>query len=427
VEAGAAVSRGRALILVRNTSTHDSRVFREARTLEELGYEPLVLAVTSDQERRARSVESGIPVVRISPTSPLAWARARLASRRRGAARPPAAADPEPGGSSSGGPLRALLVRLHRWARTLDYYRRAIRFLREQRPALVHCNDYNTMWIGVAARALGTPAVVYDAHELWPDRNLRPEPRTWLLLCEAVFVRVADSILTASPGYAEVMARRYRVQPPQVIRNIPDRDGSAPAELASTRSAASAQVAAYAGALTRNRGLEVAIRALARVPDARLRLVGPVLPAYRVKLERLAEREGVTERLELEPPVRSEALIGALAGCDAGLALIQPACLSYEVSLPNKLFEYVHAGLPVLASDLPVIGRFVEEHGIGLVARPDDVADVASKLSELLQPERNEAFRAAAREAAAELSWESESRLLASAYEEAATARSRRS
>jgi glycosyltransferase involved in cell wall biosynthesis len=419
------VNRGRALILVRNTSTHDSRVFREARTLEELGYEPLVLAVTSDQERRAKSVESGIPVVRISPGSPLSWARSRLARRRCGGGLS-ASADAEPGRAPPGGPLRALLVRLHRWALTLDYYRRAIRFLREQRPALVHCNDYNTMWIGVAARALGTPAVVYDAHELWPDRNLRPEPRPWLLLCEAVFVRVADSTLTASPGYAAVMARRYRVPPPRVIRNIPARDGSAPATLQPTRPVASSPVVAYAGALTRNRGLEVAIRALPGVPDARLRLIGPVLPSYRAELERLAEREGVAERIDLERPVPSEALVGVLAGADAGLALIQPACLSYEVSLPNKLFEYVHAGLPVLASDLPVIGGFVEENGIGLVARADDIADIASKLSELLQPERNEAFRDAAKEAAAELSWESESRLLASAYEQAATARSRR-
>ena len=56
---------------------------------------------------------------------------------------------------------------------------------------LVHCNDYNTMWVGVLARLwYGRTAVVYDSHELWPDRNLRPEPRWWLMLCEALFVRV---------------------------------------------------------------------------------------------------------------------------------------------------------------------------------------------------------------------------------------------
>jgi glycosyltransferase involved in cell wall biosynthesis len=101
------------------------------------------------------------------------------------------------------------------------------------------------------------------------------------------------------------------------------------------------------------------------------------------------------------------------------LALIQPVCLSYRMSLPNKLFEYVVAGIPVLASELPVIGRFVMEHGVGLVASPDDAKDVAAKLSEILRPERNHEFRLAARKAAEVLRWDSESRLLADTYMEA--------
>ena len=76
------------------------------------------------------------------------------------------------------------------------------------------------------------------------------------------------------------------------------------------------------------------------------------------------------------------------------------------MSLPNKLFEYVAAGIPVLGSDLPAIGALVREYGIGLVAQPDQVADVASKLSEMLEPERNAAFRVATRRAAERLNWE---------------------
>ena len=58
-------------------------------------------------------------------------------------------------------------------------------------------------------------------HELWPDRNGRPEWRPWLLACERLFVRLADATITTSPGYAELIARRYRVLPPVVVRNIP--------------------------------------------------------------------------------------------------------------------------------------------------------------------------------------------------------------
>jgi glycosyltransferase involved in cell wall biosynthesis len=140
----------------------------------------------------------------------------------------------------------------------------------------------------------------------------------------------------------------------------------------------------------------------------------------------LARREGVAERVEFAGAVPPQELLGAISTASVGLALIQPVCLSYRMSLPNKLFEYVAAGVPVLGSDLPAIGSLVREHEIGLVAQPDQVADVASKLSEMLEPRRNAALRQATREAAKRLNWDRESRLLVDAYVEAATAAGQR-
>jgi glycosyltransferase involved in cell wall biosynthesis len=321
----------------------------------------------------------------------------------------------------------SIAVRVHRWFRTIDFYRRAVATVRDVRPALIHCNDYNTMWVGVAARLMGGITVVYDSHELWADRNLRPEPRWWLLACEFLFVRCAHRTITASPGYAEIMARRYRIPPPQVIRNIPadvPEEGSGAGDVtarpADPSPADGEPVAVYVGALTSGRGLELSIRALARVPGARLRLVGPSHDHYRAELGELARREGVADRVELAAAVPPERLLDAIRDASVGLVLIQPVCLSYRMSLPNKLFEYVAAGVPVLGSDLPSIGRLIEEHQIGLVAQPDQVGDIAAKLSEMLQPRRNDEFRLAVRAAADRLRWSSESRLLADTYIQAA-------
>jgi glycosyltransferase involved in cell wall biosynthesis len=411
----------KALILVRNAGTHDSRVLREAGTLESLGYRPEVIAVVSDDQPDAQATVEGRRITRLSPGSPFSWISSLLRRcPKEGAARarPEEAAQAGAIASVGAGPRRSLVVRIHRWLRTLDYYRRAIALVRRERPVLIHCNDYNTMWVGVAARLLGRTAVVYDAHELWPDRNLRPEPRWWLLVCEALFVRCAHRTITASPGYAEVIARRYRVPPPEVIRNIPDLpEPPSPAEPPEGEA-----TFVYAGAVTRNRGIEVSIEALARTPGARLRLLGPSGASYRAELERLAAATGVADRVEFAGAVPPGSVIESLRGATAGLTLIQPACLSYELSLPNKLFEYVLAGLPVLASDLPVMGAFVTGHRVGLVARPDDPSDVAAKLAELMRPERNRELRAAVAEAAAKLSWERESGLLGDTYAEALAA-----
>jgi len=400
---------------------YDSRILREADTLREIGYDPLILGVVSEDIRATRDEQAGTPVIRLEPTSPFVWARSiqRKLTRRRRPTRVEER-DPQPVPSGAENPLMRMVIRVHRWLRTLDFYRRAIAVLREERPALVHCNDYNTMWVGVAARLLGGSTVVYDSHELWPDRNGRSEPRWWLIACESLFVRAAHRTITASPGYAEVMAKRYRIAPPGVIRNIPDssmlsatgsRNGDSPA--------GDGRLALYVGALTTGRGLEISIMALNRLDDVRLRLVGPARPAYLEELVQLAEVEGVSDRVEFAGAVTPDELIETISEASVGLALIQPICLSYRMSLPNKVFEYVAAGLPVLGSDLPAIGALVNEHRIGLLAEPGEVGDVAAKLAEMLEPDRNAAFRDATRTAAVELHWDREAERLAGEYREA--------
>jgi glycosyltransferase involved in cell wall biosynthesis len=391
---------------------HDSRILREADTLSKLGYEPQIVGVVSDDVRERDGMERGHPILRLDPGSPFSWIRRRMSRR---------AASESTGQSAKtahdSGPAMALAIRLHRWMRTLDFYRRTFGVVRRLRPVLIHCNDYNTMWVGVLARISGRAAVVYDAHELWADRNLRPEPRWWLLACEAVFVRAAHETITASPGYADVMSRRYRVEPPRVVRNIPESDHAPDAATPNGH-----PTAVYVGALTSGRGLEISIRALAHLSDVRLRLVGAGHAPYRTELADLARTEGVADRVEFAGAVPPEKLLAEISGASVGLALIQPVCLSYRMSLPNKLFEYVAAGLPVLGSDLPAIGGLVSEYGIGLLAEPADPADVAAKLREMVRPERNEVFRLAARRAAGELRWENESRQLAGAYAAASEA-----
>jgi glycosyltransferase involved in cell wall biosynthesis len=254
--------------------------------------------------------------------------------------------------------------------------------------------------------------LVYDSHELWPDRNLRPEPRGWLLLCEALFVRLADEVITTSPGYARVLARRYRIAEPRLVRNVPDWR----AERAADRAPDAAPLAVYFGAITRNRGLATALRALALAPELRMRFVGPEAWGYRAELERLATELGIVERLELLDPVPPERAAEVLADADLGLALIEPVCLSYEMTLPNKLYEYVAAGLPVLSSEVPVLAAEVREHDLGLVVDPADPAAVAAAIEVMVDPVAQVRYREGAERLAAEAFWGKEQSRLIDLY-----------
>ena len=411
----------RALVVVRNTVTHDARVLRAAVTLRQLGYRVLICGVVSTGERQTELVLEGVPVVRLDPAGALR--RLRRFKAERFAAHPrsppaPSGRDRSRAGSAVGdGETRDDMRwrrRVNRVGLAISFYVQGARLVRRCSPSLVHANDYNTMWIGIAAKLLCGSRLVYDSHELWPDRNGRPEWRPWLLLCEALFVRVADVTVTASPGYAWAIARRYRVPAPLVVRNIPAHaaDRGADCRHRSDRG----PLAIYVGGLMPGRGIEQTIDALTRLDDLRLRLVGPGHGAYVAQLRRRVATAGLQERVEFRAAVPPSKVLAVLADGDIGLMLIQPICRSYELTLPNKLFEYATAGLPILASDLPVIGPLIREADIGAVAPPDDIERIAEALARLSTPAESARLRRRVAAYAQRETWEQEQGILADAY-----------
>jgi glycosyltransferase involved in cell wall biosynthesis len=424
----------RCLLLVRNQVDHDARVLRAARVAEHaLGGRALVVGVASSSGPAGESTVEGVAVRRLRVG--LGASRPRAAATPAGNPSPPHGHPPPHSSTTYGGSTHLdMRARVGRILAGASFAWQALRLARRVRPQVVHANDWNTMWCATAIKFTCGAHLVYDSHELWPDRNGRWEWRPWLLAGEALFVRVADAVVTASPGYADVLARRYRIARPLVIRNIPEAATSAGASTATQVVHQSASAPAihlpppapaatpnpplvvYIGGLLPGRGLEQTIDALALAPEARLRLIGPGSDAYRASLLAKASAAGVAERLELTAPVPPSAVTGALAGATAGLCLIQPVCRSYELTLPNKLFEYAAAGVPVLASDLPVIGAVVREGGIGEVVATDDPAAIAAAMRRLAEPGRRLQARGCTERFASANTWSAEARRLADAY-----------
>jgi glycosyltransferase involved in cell wall biosynthesis len=297
----------------------------------------------------------------------------------------------------------------------------AFALARRARPAVVHANDWNTMWSGVAIKLFCKARLIYDSHELWPDRNGRWECRAWLLACEALFVRIADRVLTSSPGYADVLAQRYRIARPKIVRNIPSHASVVTRPRAMVRrreleGPGAPPWLAYVGGLMPGRGLEQTIDALALVPELRLRAVGPGASGYKLTLLERAQRAGVADRVELHPPVAPEQVTSVIDGAAAGVCLIQPVCRSYELCLPNKLFEYAGAGLPVIASDVSILAEVVRANGLGVVAPASEPRAIATSLERLLEPHGWRQTARRATEFARTHSWQREARTLAGVY-----------
>ena len=213
-----------ALILVFGPVTHDSRILREAATLRDLGFDVSIAGVVSADEQQTEVSINGFRVIRLTPVESL-----RRLLRRASDSRPSSASGGESGPAArSVGRTEPRFAALRRLAISAAYYVQGAALVRRVSPQLVHANDYNTMWIGIAAKLLRGSRLVYDAHELWPDQG-RPEWRKWLVACEWLFLRLADTAVAANPGISKTMARRYRVAPPVVVRNVAERVVRSPA------------------------------------------------------------------------------------------------------------------------------------------------------------------------------------------------------
>lgn len=290
------------------------------------------------------------------------------------------------------------------------------------RPDAVHAHDAAMLLPALLAARRSGAKLVYDSHELATGVPYRD--RAWAAVvasAERIGVLRADAVITVSDGIAARLRDRYRLRrPPAVIRNLPDLPlpGAAPArDLRRELGVGDAPLILHQGAVAAGRGCETLLRALVLLPGAHLLYLGAEGP-YAEQLHAVAGEAGVSGRTHLLGPVPPEALLSHTAQADVGVSLLEDSCENHRLALPNKLFEYVAAGLPVVVADLPEAARLVREHGIGWAADPADPAAVAAALRTALAQQDDEGLQRRLARARSELSWEREKQRLLAVYEE---------
>jgi len=170
---------------------------------------------------------------------------------------------------------------------------------------------------------------------------------------------------------------------------------------------ADASILIYQGMLQEGRGLEAAVGALASVPGIHFAVIGG--GPLRATLSGIARESGCADRLHLLGEVGFKDLAVLTRGAFAGLAPFQALSASYLYSLPGKLFEYIQAGVPVIATALPEIRKVVEGYGVGICVEalsPESLAAALRRMRE--EPGLREGFLRNLPAAQAELCWEAE-------------------
>jgi glycosyltransferase involved in cell wall biosynthesis len=297
-------------------------------------------------------------------------------------------------------------------------------------PDVIHAHDMHV--VGVAAdacaraRLRGQPMQwIYDAHEYVAGLSqyggrTRRIIAAWADL-EQEYVRAASHIVTVSPAISDALVERYALRtPPAVVLNTPVSDPVGP-DLPSVRAtmglAAEIPLVVYSGVVTQARGVHTAIEAMAMLPMAHLVIVCvPHNDTWAVRQMRpLVAKFRVAGRVHFINPVPSGSVVEFLRSSDVGLVpgLHFP---SHEMSLTNKMFEYMNAGVPVVVSDCRTQAEFVRAHGIGEVFPAGNVAALAGAIRKVLDDHPRYATAAADRELLDRYSWRRQEEVLRGVY-----------
>jgi glycosyltransferase involved in cell wall biosynthesis len=419
-------------MLLHKSVEFDSRVRREASALAGAGYRVTVLELAPVASPEDEMGYGGGPAGRRN----VAW----LDGFERRSCLPPAWM------------RRRLPFHLYRLAFLAWFVWGVVRL----RPHAVHAHDAAMLLPGIVGAWLTGALLVYDSHELATSVPYRERAWAWFVATiERLVVPRCAAVITVSDGIAERLRLRYRLRStPTVVRNVTalrlDRHGQALSGTgsgdadardlgdgggsvrapddsadagnrhglrASMGIAVDTPLVLHQGAPAPDRGCELLLAAVHQLPGAHLAFLGDPEPGYGDDLRKAAYALGVQDRVTMLPSVPLAELLAHTAEADVGVTLLQDTCENHRLALPNKLFEYIAAGVPVVASALPEIRGLVESREIGWCVPPGDVAALAAALSLALGRREDPELRRRLALAAAELSWEREQQRLIALYE----------
>lgn len=319
--------------LVLNNFINDSRVLKTSKTLLCAGYDVSVVALL-DKGLKEYDMVSGIPVHRIKLIT-RSWSK-------------------------------------YKFIQFLKLIEFIIRFIVRYRYAdVLHCNDLNALFVGVCCK-LTRPKIklIYDSHELAindvPNQSARSIKLKKML--EGSLIKFAHSVINVSDSIANEYVQLYHISKPHLVLNCPVYHEQPKRNLFRENLGIRPDqtIFLYQGGLSKGRGIELLLEAFSAFDSDKNVLVYMGYGPLEGLLQEKAQQHST---IFYHPAVSPDVLLNYTSSADYGVSFIEDSCLSYRYCLPNKMFEYLMAGLPVLTSNLFEMKRLVETEGIGIVAK----------------------------------------------------------
>jgi len=250
---------------------------------------------------------------------------------------------------------------------------------------LVQVHDLPALEAGVELSAKWGVPLVYDAHELYPEqKSFSGKQRKICSEAEARLIKKADLVFAVNESIGEEMAARYQIEKPKTLLNaidpLPEFDGQSSYDLLREKLniGRDRRILLFQGGFSPFRNLENLIEAMVFIKNRDVVLVMMGFGAYGELLKAKAERlKLLGVRIYFMAAVPQVELLQHSASADVGIIPYPHVDLNSYFCTPNKLFEFIQAGLPILANDSPELNRFVRGNGFGVTHKMDKPKDIS--------------------------------------------------
>jgi glycosyltransferase involved in cell wall biosynthesis len=300
-----------------------------------------------------------------------------------------------------------------------EYNIRLFLFLLFHKTDLLVSNDLDTLLPNFLIHKIKSKPIVYDSHEYFtevPELVSRPGvQKVWKRLESWMFPKLTD-VFTVNDSIADLFEQDYGLRP-KVVRNIPiKKEMPKIATRAQLGLSEQKNILILQGSgINIHRGSEEMLEAMKYIQGAVLLVVGSgdVID----KLKEMAKDVELKDKVIFKGRQPYDKLFQYTAVADLGLTLDKNTNLNYRFSLPNKLFDYIHAGVPVVSSDLPEIRNIIDKYDIGDFIPSHQPREIAKKINQVLaNQDKIDKWKKNISFAAQDLTWQSEEKVLKEVY-----------
>ena len=300
----------------------------------------------------------------------------------------------------------------------LKYFEFLIRLAfhyRKKNIGMVNIHSLALLPLGVMLKYRYSAKLIYDAHELETETNgLHGIRKKLAKRVECSLIRFADQVFVVGEAIADQYMNDYNIDRPIVLLNAPKYKKTAPSNRFREKFfiAEDMTIFLYQGGLAAGRGVEVLIDAFKSTQSSKAVVVFMGYGPLEVKIKAASAE---FSNIFFHPAVPSDVVLDYTVSADVGISLIENTCLSYYYCMPNKLFEYIMVGLPVIVSNMQEMATFVNDNNLGVVAMDETPEAIIKAIKKLLALDLV-VLRKNALETSKGYSWDLQEKKMISAY-----------